>query len=384
MKHRLLLLQLGLLLLAACNSDVAAPPDSDQKPTAAAAGFDQKLLRRTVMHDGIEREFFVHVPVATNTDGLLPVVVAIHGYTSTATGFAAHHGLNAHADQNGYIVVYPQGSHFMANTPGAGAYRVTSWNDLAANQPETAAGPHCTDESTRYPRPPECTEFSRCAWTSCHDDLGFIEQVFDVMQSEFMSDPQRFYVLGVSNGAMMAITVACRMSDRIAAVAPIIGQLAPGYACAPDKPVPMLHLYGEQDDTVRFDGQPAGDGFIYTSAAETARIWAEALACDMQSVAADSGRATAAGVSCTAYQNCGVPGQRVLSCADADGAHQWPAQGVSGIPATCVTAEQYESMPGQARCQTGDGTRNDAGMDLIWHFFRKYRSASVSSADQAP
>ena len=70
--------------------------------TAAADGMD----RRTIDHDGVEREYFVHVP--KNASGKLPLVLAIHGYTSTATGFQVAHDLNFHADQHDYIVAQPK------------------------------------------------------------------------------------------------------------------------------------------------------------------------------------------------------------------------------------------------------------------------------------
>ena len=90
------------------------------------------MHRRTLNHDGIEREYFVHVPEGIELPA--PVVYAVHGYTSTATGFEAAHSMNPHADDNGYIAVYPQGSHFGIDGPMGFSYRVTSWNDLAANQ----------------------------------------------------------------------------------------------------------------------------------------------------------------------------------------------------------------------------------------------------------
>ena len=57
----------GLALLDACAD--AYPP----------------LDHHEFKHDGLEREYFVHAP--PGTDGSLPVILAIHGYTSTATGW---------------------------------------------------------------------------------------------------------------------------------------------------------------------------------------------------------------------------------------------------------------------------------------------------------
>ena len=351
--------------LSAKNELSAAPSVEDQ----------QGMLRRTIRHDDVEREYFVHLPSdVVAGDTRIPVVVAIHGYTSTATGFQAAHGLNRHADEHGYIVVYPQGSHFLADDERGSPFRVTSWNELAANLPQTSAGPHCTADSVQYPCPPECGECSRCAWSSCYDDVGFIEKILDEIQLEFRADSRRTYLLGVSSGAMMTLRLGCNLSNRFAAIVPIIGQLAPGYACGPDVDLPLLHLFGGLDETVRFDGRPGtADGFIYTTAEDTAAIWATALACksgpgNWQTVLSDS-----AGLRCTAYSDCHVDGHEVVSCLDPDGYHEWPEQYVRDTSATCVTAEQYDSIPGQAHCDPAIGEYGHLGMDIVWAFMKRYR-----------
>jgi polyhydroxybutyrate depolymerase len=332
---------------------------------------EQSMVRRTIIHDGIEREYFVHLPKRGGEN--LPVVVGIHGYTSTATGFAAAHGLNRHSDENGYIAVYPQGSHFKVDDQQGRSYRVTSWNDLAANLGSRHSGPHCAADSVQYPCPPECGECNRCAWTSCYDDVGFIEKILDAVQSEFQTNSSRYYLLGVSNGAMMALRLTCNLSDRFAAVAPIIGQLAPGYECGPETDLPMLHIFGGKDDTVRFDGQPGGDGFIYASAAETAKAWAATMSCNSGPTGWQNEISENAGLICTAYSDCRQDGHEVVSCMDPDGEHAWPEQFVAGVPPTCITPEQYDSLPDQARCETPSGDSVNLGMDLVWDFMSRYR-----------
>jgi polyhydroxybutyrate depolymerase len=337
----------------------------------ASTEFTQNMLRRTITHDGIEREYFVYVPKSSSENP--PVVIGVHGYTSTATGFAATHGLNRHADEHGYIAVYPQGSHFTVDNQQGGSYRITSWNDLAANLGPKNKGPHCIVDSVRYPCPPECGECNRCAWTSCYDDVGLLEKVIDAVQAEFETDNSRYYLLGVSNGAMMALQLGCNLSDRFAAVAPIIGQLAPGYECGPETDLPMLHLFGAADDTVRFDGKPGGDGFIYTTAAETSKVWAAAMACENGPTAWENEISNSAGLVCSAYSDCRMEGHEVVSCMDPDGSHVWPEQRVDDMPATCVTVEQYDSMPDQARCEPPSGNYVHLGMDLVWDFMSRYR-----------
>lgn len=369
------------LLVTAIAVVISATPGramSHSHESAQASDY-QPMLRRTLRHDDIEREYFVHIPVAAIIgEAELPVVVAIHGYTSTATGFQAAHGLNRHADQHGYVVVYPQGSHFTAAPEQGRPGLITSWNDLAANLPRTTAGPHCTDDAAPYPCPPECGECATCAWTSCHDDVGFFGKMLDGIQAEFPVDSDRIYVLGVSAGGMMTLRLGCNLSDRFAAAAPIIGQLAPGHACGPQTDLPILHLFGGRDEVVRYDGKAgSADGFIYTSAAETAEKWAAAIACKTGPQAWRNEISEQAGLTCTAYGNCRIEGQEVVSCMDPDGGHWWPEQGFRGMPATCVTAEQFDSLPDQPRCGPATGEYQHLGMDLIWSFLSRYQRAAT-------
>jgi poly(3-hydroxybutyrate) depolymerase len=273
------------------------------------------------------------------------------------------------------MVVYPQGSHFVAEQPDGSSIRITSWNDLSGNRPVTDAGPHCLDEHVAYPRPPECREFGPCAWTSCYDDLGFLRKLLDELEANFPVDPERVDVVGVSNGGMMALRIGCELSGRFAAVVSVIGQLAPGHACGPQSDTPLLHLYGGEDDTVRYDGTPAGDGYIYTSAADTAASWAAALACGNGPARWESAASNHAGLECSAYTDCRRPQDAVVSCMDADGTHEWPGQFVEGVPATCVTAQQKSSMPGQARCEPVTKPATSLGIELVWSFVSDYRTA---------
>ena len=313
------------------------------------------MQRHVVQHDGIEREYFVHVPgsvAAGRAD--VPLIVALHGYGNTVDRFVRGNELNGHADENGYIIVYPQGSGFEVSSTPDEPFTVTSWNDLAANIPVPEAGPHCTADSVRYPCPPECGECSACMWTSCYDDLGFIDRVLDEMLADFPVDAQRVYLLGVSNGGMMTLRLGCNLSSRFAAIAPIIGQLAPGHVCGPDVDVPMLHLAGGKDEVVRYDGKAgSADGYIYTSVAQTTATWADALACSDGPADWETEQSEAAGLEGSAYTDCRVPGHEVVSCIDPDLGHEWPGQ--------------------------SDGSGR--GMDLVWSFFDRYRSAGPDSLE---
>jgi len=335
-----------------------------------------EMSRHSIEHNGVQREYFVMLPDLIPTDAKLPVVLGLHGYTSTATGFASGHGLDRHAAKHGYIGVFPQGSTFQVNAsddPGSSRTQlITSWNDLAANQADSAGVQHCLADRHVYPCPPDCGNCSRCMWTSCGDDLGFLDQVLEEVRANYPTDEDRYYVLGVSNGAMMALRLACARSSQFAAVSAIIGQLAPGFACQPKTQLPLLHLTGALDNTVREDGRPAADGFMYETAEHTRAHWAEALQCETLEPWLPLQK-EATGLQCEAWRDCKTTDHEVVGCSDPQGAHAWPGAQVGDGTATCVSELQHASLPNQPICppsQTEDIT--DWGIDLVWHFFTRY------------
>ncbi len=335
---------------------------------------EQTLQRREIVHEGLTREYFVHVP-AQATDKPLPVVLALHGYGTTATGLAAIYALNEHSDRNGYIVVYPQGTHFMGvigDDPSADPMLVTTWNDLASNFTPTKAGPHCTQDRLKYPCPPECGQCNRCDWVSCYDDKGFLLRLLDDVEQEFHTDIDRYYLLGSSNGAMMAIRLSCEMGERFAAVAALLAQMPPGHDCAPDVSLPLFHLYGERDDNIGHDGSSTSYGWIFTSAADNTETWARGINCKGPAKPWRTEITDANNLVCEAYTNCGVAEHQVVSCMDPEAGHEWRGQRLLQIPANCVSAEQKNSLPNEPDCQIGEDSSALWGMDMVWQFLSQY------------
>lgn len=99
------LLFLAVVLFSACSTD------ADLENTSPAA-----MQRYTLQHGGLEREYFVFRPSSYSTEAPSPVAFFLHGYGGTATGTEAEvtQGLNRYAEKFGYVMVYPQGTWFMA------------------------------------------------------------------------------------------------------------------------------------------------------------------------------------------------------------------------------------------------------------------------------
>ena len=140
----------------------------------------------SISHDGLNREYVLHVPDLYSGDDSVPLVFSLHGGSGTATGQRYLSEMDQVADSAGFIVAYPQGSFVNG---------YSYWNSMIA------------------------TEGSK----GTADDVGFISILIDEISSNYNIDLSKVYACGYSNGGDMAISLACYLSDKISAVAPVSG-----------------------------------------------------------------------------------------------------------------------------------------------------------------
>ncbi|MBN2388376.1 MAG: hypothetical protein JXB85_15270 [Anaerolineales bacterium] len=180
------------------------------------------LLNRTngtLGSSGEERSYLLYVPDTYNPAVPTPLVISIHGYGE----WPAHQSQISHwndlADQHGFIVVYPAGTHFPLR-----------WRT------------HGEPGSDSSPTP----------------DVTFLSDLIDKLESEFTIDPARVYVNGLSNGGGMSFVLYCELSERIAAIGTVSGAyLFSWEACQPSRPVPIVVFHGTADPIVPYWGGPS-------------------------------------------------------------------------------------------------------------------------------
>jgi polyhydroxybutyrate depolymerase len=172
---------------------------------------------RTIIHEGIEREYILHVPENLNNDS--PIVFVIHGYTGSAEGIAAYSGMNSIAEREGFIAVYPQGT-------------IDSYGNAFFN---VSYG--FNDESTI-------------------NDVSFIRELVKSISHEFNLKRKKAFATGMSNGGEMSYLLACTSSDLFKAVAPVAGVLMKGLkdSCELNSPVPVFEIHGTADKISLFEG----------------------------------------------------------------------------------------------------------------------------------
>jgi polyhydroxybutyrate depolymerase len=170
----------------------------------------------------LTRTYLVHLPLGYKLlkDKPLPLVIVLHGGPGNAKSMAWGTGFNRKADKEGFIVVYPNG------TGRLGTDYMLTWN----------SGNCCGYAMERN-----------------IDDVGFIETLIEKLEKEFQIDPAGIYVTGSSNGGMMAYRIACELSHKVAAIAPVAGAL--NYEpCKPDSPVSVVIFHGTADRRVPYEG----------------------------------------------------------------------------------------------------------------------------------
>ena len=173
----------------------------------------------SISHDGLNREYVLHVPDLYSGDDSVPLVFNLHGGSGTATGHRYLSEMDQVADSAGFIVAYPQGSFVNG---------YSYWNSMIA------------------------TEGSK----GTADDVGFISILIDEISSNYNIDLSKVYACGFSNGGDMAISLACYLNGKISAVAPVSGLMSQesDSLCEPNETTSLLIINGTADNDRPYNG----------------------------------------------------------------------------------------------------------------------------------
>ena len=90
--------------------------------------------------------------------------------------------------------------------------------------------------------------------------MKFVRTIVDRISREHRIDRSRVFCTGISNGAFMSHRLATEASDLIAAIAPVVGGMAPAIAkkFQPDHLVSILIIQGDADPLVPIHGGTVG------------------------------------------------------------------------------------------------------------------------------
>jgi polyhydroxybutyrate depolymerase len=168
----------------------------------------------TITHDGITRNHITYVPTSYVPGTSTPLVFVMHGFTQSNTAIMNATGFNALAEQEGFIVAYPNGVN-------------NGWN-------------------TNSPFPGGSTA----------DDVGYIGALRDTLIAQFSIDTTRIYACGFSAGGYMSHKLGCESPKCFAAIASVSGTINSGAVddCAPLHTPGVLQIHGISDAIVNYNG----------------------------------------------------------------------------------------------------------------------------------
>jgi polyhydroxybutyrate depolymerase len=173
-------------------------------------------IEHAMVVNGTARTYVLHVPAGAPA-GALPLVVVFHGGGGNGRNAAHMSGMDAKADQEKFVVAYPNGS---------GRLSLLTWNTW------------------------QCCGY---ALDNHVDDVAFVRAMVGEIASQHAIDRKRIFATGMSNGGMMAYRTGCELADIFAAIAPVAGALNTD-DCKPAAPVSLIAFHGKADQHVRFDG----------------------------------------------------------------------------------------------------------------------------------
>ena len=270
--------------------------------------------RYRIDHGGSSRSFTVYVPESYSPESQSPVVLNLHGTRGTSRGQAAISRMNEVADQEGFLVVYPQA--VMSTSSGV------RWNHLQL--PDQV------------------------------NDVSFIGAVLDQVEEDFNVDVSRVYSTGFSNGASMTHVLANAYPNRLAAVAPVAGSIAirdragrngpidPVTSPRTSRPMPISFVHGTQDFLARFEGGASPvTGDLYPAVDDVISGWLSNNNCQTEPTISrledivTTDRSTVElhrFLGCEEYQTSTGPVEaEVILFKSIGGNHQWPG-GASPSP----------------------------------------------------
>jgi polyhydroxybutyrate depolymerase len=311
----LLIAGVSFLGVYACSPKNSQGPSSQGPATGTDRGPGAHDLNLVV--GGDTREYRLYLPEGIKAAAKVPLVIVLHGGGASGPQAERLSQMDIVADANGFVVAYPNGTR-----GPLGGY---TWN----------GGDCCGAAMLKSAR-----------------DVAFISGLIEALVAEKNVDPTRVYATGISNGAIMVYRLACELSDKVAAIAPVAGTLMVDH-CKPTRPVSAIIFHGTADPAVRIDGgwnPRSGARRPFPPLDDVLRTWLELDGCSSKQTPIYM-KGT---VTCSSYKLC-VNSSEVELCLIEGGGHTWPG-GATILPRSLV----------------GPTTTDISASEAMWKFFESH------------
>jgi polyhydroxybutyrate depolymerase len=275
-----------------------------------------------VKADGHTWTYHLHVPPQASPRGATLVVV-FHGAGGNGKDYLTKNGWAALSEQEGFVVVAPDGLPAFPRMPANFRLNPRLWNSGQLN----ASSPRAKI-----------------------NDIAFVNALLDDVEQRTSIDTSRIYATGHSNGAGMTFKVGAELSDRFSGIATVMG-LNTSEGARPSRALPTLMLVGTRDPLNPIEGGerqlPWGKSMA-PPVAQGIQAWSQSLDCTALAVKERDDDL----IKVERFTRCRDDATYTVWYLKGQG-HAWPGGQESGLP---------ESVMGP------NVTRVNA-TELIWQFF---------------
>jgi polyhydroxybutyrate depolymerase len=285
---------------------VAAP--AGRRGAGRGPGDPGRLFQPRLTLGGTRRTFLVYRPATL--PAAAPLVVMLHGGFGRGAQAEKSYHWDTEADRAHFVVAYPDGLDRAWNTGGG-----------------------CCGVPGRTKA----------------DDAGFITAMVSAIEHDLPVSARRVYATGISNGGIMAYTLACQTT--------VFAAIGPDSAtelgrCPAPAPVSVIAIHGTADRNIPYDGG-RGDGVAHIDGPAVPAVnasWRRIDRCAAP-VMKTAGVVTTSAATCTG-------GRAVELITIAGAGHQWPG----GAPDWLARKLLHTDPPSPAL----NATR------VIWRFFASH------------
>lgn len=224
------------------------------------------------------------------------LVLCLHNENETAESMQriTRRSFNRLAEQNGFIIGYPEALNKYWNDGREDSISLSHYNDI--------------------------------------DDVGFINRLIDYGIDSFGVEPGHVFVAGFSNGGLMAYRLACALPDRIRGIGAVSASLALDQLvdCDADTTISVIMINGTRDPQMPFDGgemmvDGLSQGSVLSSEA-TVQYWLDENDCKEKVSKRDMPNANTLDETRSErfiYSNC-AGHEKVMWIKVSNGGHTWP------------------------------------------------------------